>query len=395
GTFLRRDLRHARRVGARRRERLPELGERQPGAAPGPARGAGRRARPPGLPGGDGGRGARGGRRAPRARGAERARARHPPRRLGVVLLPRSGRQPDPGPLPARDRGVSEARPLRTVAAWGVHLLTASSAPAGVLAILAAERGNAAAAMGWMAYTVAIDSIDGTLARAVGVKQVLPFFDGTRLDDIVDYFTYVIVPMLFVLRFDLLPPALAVPVALCPVLASAYGFCRTDAKTADHYFTGFPSYWTIVAVYLYPLALPRPPRAAHVSADRARLAAGVLLVPEGAPEPVAFAAAELGTYLGRMFGREPARRSAAGPGGSWLCLAPEGTPVPERALAVPGGAELVVRPADDAAMVSGVSPRALVAGVYALLEAAGCRWSPDGSSGEHVPGPDAALRPVR
>src|SRR5207245_2607747 len=194
-TFLRRDLRHARRVGARRRERLPELGERQPGAAPGPARGAGRRARPPGLPGGDGGRGPRGGRRAPRARRADRARPRHPPRRLGVVLLPRSGRQPDPGPLPARDRGVSEARPLRLV-------------------------------------------------------------------DIVDYFTYVIVPMLFVLRFDLLPPALAVPVALCPVLASAYGFCRTDAKTADHYFTGFPSYWNIVAFYLYTLGWPRALNAA-------------------------------------------------------------------------------------------------------------------------------------
>src|SRR5437870_13789198 len=86
--------------------------------------------------------------------------------------------------------------------------------------------------MGWMAYTVAIDSIDGTLARAVGVKQVLPFFDGTRLDDIVDYFTYVIVPMLFVLRFDLLPPALAVPVALCPVLASAYGFCRKIGRAS-------------------------------------------------------------------------------------------------------------------------------------------------------------------
>ena len=131
-----------------------------------------------------------------------------------------------------------------------------------------------------------------------------------------------------------------------------------------------------------------------MSADLARLAAGVLLVPEGAPEPVAFAAEELGTYLGRMFGREPARRSAAGPGGSWLCLAPEGTPVPERALAVPGGAEFVVQPADDAAVVSGASPRALVAGVYALLEAAGCRWSPHGSSGEHVPGPDGALHPV-
>jgi len=159
---------------------------------------------------------------------------------------------------------VSEVRSLRTIAAWGVHLLTASSAPAGVLAVLAADRGDAATSMGWMAYTVAIDSIDGTLARAVGVKQVLPFFDGTRLDDIVDYFTYVIVPVLFVLHFDLLPPALAVPVALCPVLASAYGFCRTDAKTADHYFTGFPSYWNIVAFYLYALGWPRALNAAVV-----------------------------------------------------------------------------------------------------------------------------------
>jgi phosphatidylcholine synthase len=155
-------------------------------------------------------------------------------------------------------------RGARTAAAWGVHLLTASSAPAGVLAILAAERGNAAASMGWMAYTIAIDSVDGTLARAVGVKQVLPFFDGTRLDDLVDYVTYVIVPALFLVHMRLLPQGAAVAVALCPVLASAYGFCRTDSKTADHYFTGFPSYWNIVAFYLYTLAWPRTVNAAIV-----------------------------------------------------------------------------------------------------------------------------------
>jgi phosphatidylcholine synthase len=148
------------------------------------------------------------------------------------------------------------SRPRR-LAAWGVHLLTASSAPAGILAVLASQRGDAATALGWMAYTVAIDSIDGTLARAVGVKQVLPIVDGTRLDDIVDYFTYVIVPALFMLHMELLPPAAAVPVALCPVLASAYGFSRTDAKTADHYFTGFPSYWNVVAFYLFGLGWPR------------------------------------------------------------------------------------------------------------------------------------------
>jgi len=141
----------------------------------------------------------------------------------------------------------------RRLAGWGVHLFTASGAPAGVLAVLASERGDAPTALWWMAYTVAVDSIDGTLARALEVKRVLPIFDGTRLDDLVDYFTYVIVPSLFLVHCRLLPPGVAVPVALCPVLASAYGFCRTDAKTSDHYYTGFPSYWNIVAFYLYAL----------------------------------------------------------------------------------------------------------------------------------------------
>ena len=153
----------------------------------------------------------------------------------------------------------------RWFAAWGVHLLTASSAPAGMLAILAAERGDPATAMWWMAYTVAVDSIDGTLARAVGVKQVLPWFDGTQLDNLVDYFTYVIVPALFMLWTDLLPPAIAVPLAAAVVVASAYQFCRTDAKTSDHYFTGFPSYWNIVVFYLYALGWPTALNAAVVA----------------------------------------------------------------------------------------------------------------------------------
>ena len=48
--------------------------------------------------------------------------------------------------------------------------------------------------------------------------------------------------------------------------ASALGFARRDAKTDDHFFTGFPSYWNIVAVYLIALR-PAPP-----------IAAGILLV---------------------------------------------------------------------------------------------------------------------
>src|SRR5262249_61400700 len=110
----------------------------------------------------------------------------------------------------------------------GLLLSPASGAAAGVLGILAIERGDAAAAVGWLAYALAVDAVDGTFARTVGVKQVLPTFDGTKLDDIVDYVTYVILPAFFLLHFDLLPATVAVPVVLCPVLASAYGFCRTD-----------------------------------------------------------------------------------------------------------------------------------------------------------------------
>jgi phosphatidylcholine synthase len=136
------------------------------------------------------------------------------------------------------------------VAAWGVHLLTASSVPAGVMAVLATIRHDAQAAFAWMAYTLAVDCFDGTLARAVGVKRVIPWFDGARLDDIVDYFTYVIVPVIFLLHMKMLPAPLALPIATLVLLASAYGFSNLAAKTSDHFFTGFPSYWNVLAFYL-------------------------------------------------------------------------------------------------------------------------------------------------
>lgn len=141
----------------------------------------------------------------------------------------------------------------RRAAAWGVHLLTASSAPAGLLAMRATVEGDAATAFLWMAYTLAVDAIDGTLARAVRVKEVIPSVDGSRLDDVVDYFTYVLVPAFFMLQMNLLPAGWAMPVLALVVIASGYGFSQAAAKTADHFFTGFPSYWNIVAFYLYAL----------------------------------------------------------------------------------------------------------------------------------------------
>ena len=54
---------------------------------------------------------------------------------------------------------------------------------------------------------------------------------------------------------SLLPEAFAIVGACLTVLASAYQFCQEDAKTDDHYFKGFPSYWNIAVFYLFMLGL--------------------------------------------------------------------------------------------------------------------------------------------
>ena len=105
----------------------------------------------------------------------------------------------------------------------------------------------------WLAAAIIIDSSDGVLARAARVSERIPWFNGAKLDDIVDYLTYVFVPAVVVWRVLLVAEAWTVPVASAMLLSSAYGFNREDAKTSDHFFTGFPSYWNLVVFYLYVL----------------------------------------------------------------------------------------------------------------------------------------------
>lgn len=139
-------------------------------------------------------------------------------------------------------------------ACWLLHLYTASGAFVGLLAIQALERGQAFFAFQLMMLTIIIDATDGTLARHMKVAQQLPHIDGRTLDDIVDYFTYVLVPVYAMVKLGLIwsNPILWA----CPVLASAFGFSNVDAKTEDDFFLGFPSYWNLVALYLFCLGWP-------------------------------------------------------------------------------------------------------------------------------------------
>ncbi len=62
--------------------------------------------------------------------------------------------------------------------------------------------------------------------------------------------------MLLLWKGDYLPDGVwGEVVAALPLVASSYQFCRSDAKTDDHFFLGFPSYWNVVAFYVVVLDL--------------------------------------------------------------------------------------------------------------------------------------------
>jgi phosphatidylcholine synthase len=142
-----------------------------------------------------------------------------------------------------------DARSARAFA-WSVHFYTATGAVTGFAALLSVTRGEYRAAFLWLVAATLVDASDGVLARLADVKRRTPMFDGARLDDIVDYLTYVVVPIFLLHHAGALPPGWGVAVAAIVLLSSAYGFASLDAKSSDYFFTGFPSYWNIVAVYL-------------------------------------------------------------------------------------------------------------------------------------------------
>lgn len=139
--------------------------------------------------------------------------------------------------------------------AWGVHLFTATGAIWGLLAIIATIQHNWLTAFFWLGAAALVDSLDGALARRFRVEGLIPGFDGALLDNIIDYQTYVLVPALFLYESSLLPPSLTLVGVAMVILASAFQFCQSDAKTEDHAFKGFPSYWNVVVFYLFMLEI--------------------------------------------------------------------------------------------------------------------------------------------
>lgn len=151
---------------------------------------------------------------------------------------------------------------------WGsiaTHGFTASGAVLGLFALEAASRGEAASCFAWLGAALIVDGADGIAARHFRVWEALPRFSGERLDLIIDYLTYVIVPAFLLGSSQLLPDGLAWPLAALIAWTSLYHFADTHSKTDDEYFVGFPVIWNVVALYLYVWALPAWVNAAIVT----------------------------------------------------------------------------------------------------------------------------------
>lgn len=143
------------------------------------------------------------------------------------------------------------------LSAAAVHLLTATGAAFALLALIAAAHGGWQWMFIWLGVALIVDTIDGPLARRVGVTRVLPRWSGERLDLIVDFLTYTAVPAFALTQADLLPEAYRLPAGIAVMMSSLFHMADQDSKTKEGYFVGFPAIWNVVCLYLFAF-MPHP-----------------------------------------------------------------------------------------------------------------------------------------
>jgi len=143
----------------------------------------------------------------------------------------------------------------RKLLAWGVHIFTASGVVVGLLALVAVVNRNWRGALLWLFVAVLIDTVDGTLARMIRVKEVLPDVDGRMLDYVIDFTNDVIVPTLLVYGAGLVPSSIRLLCCGAMLLVSCYHYTNLKAITDDFRFRGFPAMWNFVVFYIFVLDL--------------------------------------------------------------------------------------------------------------------------------------------
>ena len=142
------------------------------------------------------------------------------------------------------------------IRAFTIHIFTATGAALALLAMILASGGHWAGMFFCLGLALIVDAVDGPMARAFKVKELLPRWSGEGLDFVVDFTTYVFVPAYAIAASGFLPDALAIPAGMIVVITGALYFADGNMKTDDNYFRGFPAVWNLAAFYLYLLEPP-------------------------------------------------------------------------------------------------------------------------------------------
>ncbi|WKC85184.1 phosphatidylcholine synthase [Borreliella lusitaniae] len=137
---------------------------------------------------------------------------------------------------------------INLILAWLVHIFTASGLIVGLYSIISIVNGDYSLLLKLTAIGLIIDGIDGTMARKLKVKELIPEIDGALLDNITDYINYTFIPVIFFYLGEFIQEKYKVAICIGILLSSAYQFSRTDAKTNDNYFRGFPSLWNLFVI---------------------------------------------------------------------------------------------------------------------------------------------------
>lgn len=138
------------------------------------------------------------------------------------------------------------------VIAWAVHAFTLTGLVWATLAAVALLEGSPHWMWLWLGIALVVDGVDGNMARKHHIKEVVPWFNGAVVDNIVDYLTWTAIPAAFMVMYlPLGPRPLAIALIILVLVSSMFCYANEAAKSGDYYFVGFPAAWNIVAVLLW------------------------------------------------------------------------------------------------------------------------------------------------
>lgn len=141
--------------------------------------------------------------------------------------------------------------PYAEIRAFSVHILTASGSFLAFLGVVAAAEQRFVDMFWWLGLALAVDGIDGPIARKVRVKEVLPNWSGDTLDNVIDYVTYVLLPAFALYESHMIGVPWSFVAAGLIVVSSAIYYADMGMKTEENFFSGFPVVWNMVVFTLF------------------------------------------------------------------------------------------------------------------------------------------------